>query len=122
MEDQEQMKERLKELEDENKDAVLQDKPTEDITHQSDNLDPLSDKTQNQDPDILKDRLTQISTPSVDEKIKERKESKRKQIEERDRERMKGKERMTWVSVFFAYFSIIQIKLNISVLILFFFC
>ena len=53
-----------------------------------------------QDPDILKDRLAQISTASVEEKIQERKENKRKQVEERDRQRMQGKERSTWVSDF----------------------
>ena len=50
----------------------------------------------------LQNRLSQISTPTVDEQMKERKEIKKKQKEEMDRkreeERMRGKERLAWVS------------------------
>lgn len=51
----------------------------------------------------LASRLSRISTPTVDEQIRERKESRRRQVEEAERqreaERMRGKERMSWVSL-----------------------
>ena len=49
----------------------------------------------------LQNRLSQISTPTVDEQMKERKETRKKQKEEMDKQkeeaRLRGKERMAWV-------------------------
>ena len=51
--------------------------------------------------------IPQISTPTVDEKMMERKEIRKKQMEEmekqREVERLKGKERMSWVGVILSF-------------------
>lgn len=53
---------------------------------------------------ILEERLNQISTAKVDQIARERKERRKKQIEELEREkevqRLHGKDRTSWVSAF----------------------
>ena len=55
-----------------------------------------------QQQEQLAKRLSQISTPTIDERVKERKERRRKEMEklekDKDVQRLQGKDKTTWVS------------------------